>query len=87
MTSEPDESDITCREVVDVVTDYLEGRLSTAERLAFEEHVVMCSGCAAYLDQMRQTIRIAGSLREEEVPEAVRVGLVEAFRDWKRAPG
>jgi anti-sigma factor RsiW len=84
MTRVPDMQDLTCREVVEIVTDYLEGRLSAGERLAFEEHLVMCAGCTAYLEQMRQTIRITGALREERLPDAVKSGLLEAFRDWKR---
>ena len=77
--------DVACREIVDLVTDYLEGRLSEEERLAFEDHIASCSGCRAYLDQMRTTIELAGSLdRIEPPPPPLRDELLAAFRDWRR---
>ena len=57
--------ELTCKELVEVVTDYLEGRLSPAEQLRFEEHVAFCSWCATYLQQMRDTIRVNGTLASE----------------------
>jgi anti-sigma factor RsiW len=76
--------ELTCRELVEIVTDYLEGALSPEERIQFEKHLVMCDGCAIYLDQMRETIRLTGMLREEHVSEEARERLVEAFRGWKQ---
>ena len=76
--------ELTCRELVEVVTDYLEGSLPPADRIRFEEHLVMCAPCTIYLDQMRETIRLTGTLREEQVDPAARDALLTAFRDWKR---
>src|SRR4029078_3367823 len=58
---------LSCREVVELVTAYLEGALTEAEEVRFEEHLAMCDGCAAYLDQMRRTIDVAGRLDPEVV--------------------
>ena len=77
--------ELTCRELVEVITDYLEGSLTPTERVRFEEHIVMCAPCTAYLEQMRETIRLTGTLREEEIPEPARERLLETFRDWKRS--
>ncbi|MGB2874833.1 MAG: zf-HC2 domain-containing protein [Gaiellaceae bacterium] len=75
---------LSCRELVELVTDYLEGALSTAERARFEEHIERCAGCKIYLDQMRQTIRAVGQLPEDVLtPEGERE-LLEAFRGWTR---
>jgi anti-sigma factor RsiW len=78
----PDE--MSCKELVEVVTDYLEGVLSPRDRARFEEHLGQCPGCQTYLDQMRQTIHTLGRLKEESVPAAAWEALQEAFRGWKR---
>lgn len=75
--------ELTCKELVEVVTDYLEGRLRPEERLRFEEHVAFCSWCATYLRQMRDTIRVNGALAEEDLSPEAREALLGAFRDWK----
>jgi anti-sigma factor RsiW len=75
---------ITCKEVVELVTDYLEGALPSDEAALFEQHLNFCEGCVWYLDQIRTTASLAGRLREEEVPDETRQALVTAFRDWKR---
>jgi anti-sigma factor RsiW len=74
----------SCKQVTDLVTDYVEGALPAAERLAFEQHVAVCPPCRAYFAQMRGVVRVAGALREDDLPEDVRESLVNAFRDWKR---
>jgi anti-sigma factor RsiW len=74
--------EITCKELVEVVTDYLEGRMPADRRLLFEEHVAFCSWCQTYLDQMRQTIRITGTLTEDDLSPEARDALLETFRDW-----
>jgi predicted anti-sigma-YlaC factor YlaD len=80
--------ELTCRELVELVTDYLEGGLPLEERMRFEEHLLVCEGCSAYLDQMRHTIALAGALREETIDPDMRERLLEAFRAWKRGgPG
>jgi predicted anti-sigma-YlaC factor YlaD len=76
-------TDLTCRELVELVTDYLEGALSTADRLDFERHLVWCSWCRDYLDQVRTTIELTGKVHEEPA-SPLREQLLDAFRDWKR---
>ena len=77
--------ELTCKELVEVVTDYLEDRLPPAERVRFEEHVAFCSWCRTYLDQMRETVRLTGTLREDNLSPGARDGLLRAFRDWKES--
>jgi anti-sigma factor RsiW len=76
--------EMPCRELVELVTDYLEDRLSPADRGRFEAHIGECEYCEAYLDQMRQTIRTLGRLPEESLSPEAREALTIAFRDWSR---
>ena len=78
-------TDLTCQELVELVTDYLEGALSAQERARFEEHLAMCTGCRNYLAQMRQTIGSLGRLSEEAIPPQARDDLLGVFRNWKKA--
>ena len=73
---------LNCQEVVELVTEYLEGGLEVEERRAFERHVAVCPPCRGYLSQLRVVTRTAGTLREDDVPEPLRERLLEAFRDW-----
>ena len=75
--------DPTCKEVVEIVTDYLEGTLSPEDRERFDAHLRTCDGCTSYVEQMRETIRLTGMLTEEQVPVEQRERLRRAFRDWK----
>ncbi len=75
---------LTCQELTGLVTDYLEHRVSFADRLRFNLHVGMCRHCRAYLHQMKHTIRILGALQGQEIPGEVRAELLERFRDWKQ---
>jgi anti-sigma factor RsiW len=75
--------EMTCKEIVEVITDYLEGRLPPEDRERFEAHVEGCSYCANYLDQMRETIATLGTLRTESLSRETRDGLLEAFRGWR----
>jgi predicted anti-sigma-YlaC factor YlaD len=74
--------EITCKELVEIVTDYLEGRMPAERRLLFEEHVAFCSWCQTYLDQMRETVRLTGMLTEEDLIPETRDTLLEVFRNW-----
>ena len=74
--------ELVCREVVELVSDYLEGAMTLDDRARFEEHLAMCDGCSAYLEQMRLTLRVAGALRAESVDPHVCAHLVDAFRGW-----
>jgi predicted anti-sigma-YlaC factor YlaD len=80
----PEKTDLTCQEIVELVTDYLEGALPPRDRLDFERHLVWCSWCRDYLDQVRATIELTGKLDVEEPPSPLREQLLEAFKDWKR---
>lgn len=75
---------LTCRELVELVTDYLEGALPPEDRARFERHIAGCRGCTTYLGQMREMLRLLGHLTEESVPPEARDTLLQAFRDWKR---
>ena len=77
------EAEITCKEVTELITDYLEQRLPPAERTRFEQHLSVCPGCVAYLDQMRITVKTLGSVPPLEIPESIKSGLLQAFRSWK----
>jgi anti-sigma factor RsiW len=75
--------DLSCQELVELVTDYLEDAMAPDERARFDAHVAECPGCERYLEQMRATIELAGAGAElERRPEVS--GLLQAFRDWKR---
>jgi predicted anti-sigma-YlaC factor YlaD len=76
-------AELTCRELVELVTDYLEGSLIPEERMRFEEHLLICEGCSAYLDQVRKTIQVVGSLQEDSIHPQMRDNLLAAFRSWK----
>lgn len=79
---------LACQELVEIITDYLEGALSPADRERFEAHISGCGGCTAYLEQMRQTIAVVGRLRQEDIPGPAFEPLLLAFRTWKGlAPG
>jgi anti-sigma factor RsiW len=77
--------DLACQELVELVTDYLEGALPRKEREHFERHIARCEGCATYLDQIRRTIHVSGRLTEEEIAPEARDALLGAFRLWKTA--
>jgi anti-sigma factor RsiW len=76
---------LSCQELVELVTDYLEGALSAEDSARFEDHIGRCSSCAVYLEQIRETIAVTGRLEAESLsPEAERE-LLAAFRDWRSA--
>jgi anti-sigma factor RsiW len=75
--------EMPCRELVELVTDYLEDRLPARERARFEAHIADCEYCATYLEQLRQTIRALGRLPEESLSVEARDTLLNAFRGWR----
>jgi len=75
---------MTCKEFVEIITDYLEGSMSLLTRLRFHLHLGMCLGCRVYLRHMRQTIKTLGRLPTEPVPPLVREQLLERFRTWRK---
>jgi len=78
------DDDLPCQELVELVTDYLEGRLPPLQQLRFETHLAQCRGCRTYVEQMRQTIRALGRLTEESIEDEAKERLLKVFRDWKR---
>ena len=78
--------DLTCKELVEFVTDYLEGTLPEPERKRFERHLADCDGCTNYVAQMRRTIQLVGKLSEDSLEEQGKAKLLQVFRDWKRQP-
>lgn len=76
--------EMPCRDLVELVTDYLEERLSPVDRTRFEAHLAECEACRTYLEQFRQTIRSLGRLPEESLSPEARNALLAAFRGWSR---
>ena len=77
-------TELTCKELVELVTDYLEDVLPLAERTRFELHVCTCTGCRVYLAQMRALVRASGHLAEGDLSAGARTELLAAFREWRR---
>jgi predicted anti-sigma-YlaC factor YlaD len=78
------DDEVTCQELVEIVSDYLEGALPEVDRERFEAHLENCEGCRRYLDQMRTTIRIVGTLTEEDLEPGAKDQLLQLFREWNR---
>jgi hypothetical protein len=76
---------ITCRELVELVSDYLEHALESGDAELFEQHLVYCEGCEHYVDEMRRTIALGGRLRDDDVPAAMLELLQAEFRK-ERSP-
>ena len=75
--------DIACREVVELLTEFLEGALDERTRTQVEQHLVLCPGCAEYIRQFRATIGATRKLAEKDLPERVKESLLDAFRHWR----
>jgi anti-sigma factor RsiW len=73
---------MTCREMVELVTAYLEGHLAAEQRARFEEHLAICDGCQAYVEEMRGTLQALGRLPEDRLSAQARDTLLAAFGDW-----
>lgn len=77
--------ELTCQELVELVTEYLEGTLTPVERARFEAHLADCEGCENYVLQMRRTVELVGALREDDLQPDTRDALLRAFRGFTRA--
>jgi len=73
----------SCQQIVELVTDYLEGAMPPAEVARFEHHLSLCDGCIFYVEQIRMTIEAVGRISQEDVPPEIRDNLVDAFRDFQ----
>jgi anti-sigma factor RsiW len=74
----------SCREIVELVTDYLDGELDTATATAFEAHLDMCPGCDRFVDQIRETITTLGEVSSDNLSTDTQAGLLDAFRTFRR---
>ena len=77
--------DMSCKALVEAVTDYLEGTMGVEDRARFEAHLEICPFCITYLEQMRETIATVGELDEGSIDPRAREELMLAFRDWRAA--
>jgi anti-sigma factor RsiW len=87
MSPEPDTCLMRCRELVELVTDYLEGVLPGVERARFEGHIATCGHCAAYVEQMRVTLTVVGRIDPGTLDPVAEATLLDAFRGWKSGDG
>jgi hypothetical protein len=79
-----DEHGYTCREIVELATEYVEGALPPEETTLFEVHLNFCGGCSVFVDQLRKAAALSRRVDEGELPDSLRTELLRAFRDWKR---
>lgn len=78
-------TELSCQEIVELVTEYVEGVMPLEERRRFDHHLSYCPGCVRYVEQIRETIRATGEIpREERLTPALREGLLTQFRSWQR---
>ena len=78
-------TEFSCQEMIEVVTNYLDDALPPDEQQRFERHLSYCAGCNTYVDQIRETIRQTGMVpREDSLPPTLRAEIVAQFRNWKR---
>ena len=77
-------ADLTCQQLVELVTDYLDGVLPDDVRARFEEHLAVCPGCQTYLDQMRETASLLGGIPVDTLTSEMQETLLSAFRDLHR---
>jgi len=75
---------LSCRELVELVTDYLDGTLSRRDRARFDAHLAACANCTQYVEQFRETIRLTGMLSESDVSPEAAEALLAQFAEWKR---
>jgi len=78
------EAGLTCQEFVELVTDYLEDTLSPVEGLRFQAHLETCDDCPLYLDQMRLTMKLIGTLTVNSIAPDTMEKLLMLFRNWKQ---
>jgi anti-sigma factor RsiW len=78
-----DVAHLTCREFVEVLTDYLEHALDPCERAQVERHLVICRGCSNYVEQMRSTIDLLGRIETGDDGDPHSEKLLSIFREWQ----
>jgi anti-sigma factor RsiW len=75
--------ELVCQEMVELMTDYLEGGLSRGQRRRFEAHIAKCEHCTEYLEQMRATIRLTGGLRAEDLTPEMSAEFAALYQRWR----
>jgi predicted anti-sigma-YlaC factor YlaD len=86
MTNAPEQQEsLTCQQIVELVTDYLEQSLLPRMRALFEAHLAGCDDCMAYTDQIQQTIVMLRQLSQEPLFPETKRELLEIFQAWKKA--
>ncbi len=78
-------SELSCKELTQLITEYLEGVLSSTDRERFESHLSRCPGCITYIEQMQETVKQLGNMPSVEIPSNLESSIVDAFRAWKKA--
>ena len=81
----PHSNDLICKELVELVTEYLENSLPLGEKAQFEAHLAICPGCRTYLEQIRQAVHAVGHWTEESLDPTTRDRLLALFRNWKNS--
>jgi anti-sigma factor RsiW len=81
------DNELACQQMVELITEYLEGTLSRSQRRRFEAHLQGCEHCSEYLEQMRATIRLTGRLRTEDLTPAMREEFAALYRRWRSEGG
>jgi anti-sigma factor RsiW len=79
--------ELVCQEMVELITEYLEGTLSRSQRRRFEVHLAGCEHCTEYLEQMRTTIRLTGRLRAEDLTPEMQQEFAAVYRRWRSEEG
>jgi anti-sigma factor RsiW len=74
---------LSCQEVVELVTDFLDGALPAEDAALFEQHLNFCEGCVWYVDQIKTTVETLGEVREERITPEAKDRLMTAFRHWR----
>jgi anti-sigma factor RsiW len=75
--------DLVCQQAVELVTEYLEGTLSRRDRRRFEAHLAACANCAAYVEQIKTTIWLSGTIEPDELSPEARADLMNLYRRWR----
>ena len=75
---------MSCQELADLITEYLEGSMPLVQRIRFQIHLGLCVGCRHYLRQMKLTIQTLGKLPVEPMPPDIRDEMLHRFRNWKK---
>jgi anti-sigma factor RsiW len=83
MSTRVKEKPMSCKQLVELVTEYLEGAMAAPERARFDEHLAACDGCTRYVEQMRQTITALGHIPPASLSPAAEEALLSAFRSWR----